>query len=68
MADFSHLHDKLAAAWQAFLSHKGVDGLLLLLCLHDLDEAADGVDTNTVAGVCLLHLYNKEGAEADNAD
>ena len=67
MAHFSHLHDKLAATWQAFLSNQGVDGFFLLLRLHDLDEAADGVHTHTVARVCLLHLSHQAG-EAETTD
>lgn len=52
----THLHDKLPASWQASFRNHGVLGLLLLLSLLDLSQAADGIHPLAVLGAGLQLL------------
>ena len=45
MLPANYLHDKLSASRQTPLCHHAVFWLLLLLCLLDLSQAADGIHT-----------------------
>ena len=52
----SHLNDELAPTQVPALADERVQWLFFFLGLLNLDQAADGVDLESVVGRSLLHL------------